>query len=177
MIYTSQELEPQAILHAAQKICAAARTAPKAKGFDALETMVLTGTEKDALADRMDDMAEQFGYAFFHRDADCVRKAGAIVLFGMKESKRGLGAGCGYCHYKDCADCTEHNGVCAFDPLDLGIAIGSAAASAMDERIDSRVFFSAGRVAQEMGIMGKDVTLTQALVLSVSGKSPFFDRK
>lgn len=177
MIYTSQELEQQAILHAAQKICTAARTAPKAKGLDMLETLVLTGAEKDALADRMDDLAEPFGYGFFHRDADCVRKADAIVLFGTKQAHRGLGMGCGYCRHKDCAECAEKGGVCAFDPLDLGIAIGSAAASAMDERIDSRVLFSAGRAALEDNLMGEDVTMAFALVLSVSGKSPFFDRK
>ena len=43
--------------------------------------------------------------------------------------------------------------------------------------MDSRILFSAGRAAMEEKIMGEDVSLVFGLPVSVSGKSPFFDRK
>ena len=64
-----------------------------------------------------------------------------------------------------------------YDPMDVGIALGSAAATAADCRVDSRILFSAGRAALQLGIMGEKVRLIYGLPLSVSGKSPFFDRK
>ena len=53
MRYDSDEMERQAILATAARMCAAARTAPKAKGVDNILTMVLTGEEKKALAEKM----------------------------------------------------------------------------------------------------------------------------
>jgi len=177
MIYKSQTIEEQAVLNAAAKICAAARTAPKGKGLDYIETMVVTAEHKDALADTMQRMGEEFGMGFFLRDAGNIRASGAVVLVGVRENKRALNDICGYCHFKNCADCAEHNGVCAFDAVDLGIALGSAVASAADERVDSRILFSAGRAALEMKLFGEGVTMIFAIPLSISGKSPFFDRK
>ena len=45
MKYTQQTMEEPAALEAAAAMCAAARTAPKAKGVDLLHTMVLTGED------------------------------------------------------------------------------------------------------------------------------------
>ena len=59
----------------------------------------------------------------------------------------------------------------------VGIAIGSAAAAAADARVDNRVMFSVGRAARSLGLLGASVTLVLGIPLSVSGKSPFFDRK
>ena len=56
-------------------------------------------------------------------------------------------------------------------------AVSTAAAAAADARVDCRVLFSAGRAAMELGLMGEDVKMVMALPLSVTGKSPFFDRK
>ena len=103
--------------------------------------------------------------------------ADAVVLFGMEEQRRGLNGGCQYCHFADCADCAEKNGLCAWDAMDVGIAIGSAAAAAADARVDNRVMFSVGRAARSLGLLGTSVTLVLGIPLSVSGKSPFFDRK
>lgn len=46
MKYEAGQMEEQAILETAAKMCAAARTAPKAKGLDRIVTLVLTGAEK-----------------------------------------------------------------------------------------------------------------------------------
>ena len=177
MIYSSKQMEESALLATAAAMCAAARTAPKGKGIDYLETMVLTGEHKDALADTMEKMGNERGIGFFLRDAGNIRTAGAVVLMGMRENKRALNEICGYCHFKNCADCAANNGVCAFDAVDIGIALGSAASAAADERVDSRILFSAGRAALESGIMGEGVSMIFALPISISGKSPFFDRK
>ena len=177
MIYSSDDMEARAVLATAQRMCAAARTAPKAKGVDNLVTLVLTGEDKDRLADEMERMSEPLNYAFFLRDAGNVRQAQALVLIGVREGKRGLNEGCRYCHFENCADCARMGGVCAFDAIDVGIAIGSAVAIAADDRVDNRVLFSAGRAAMELKLLGEGVTMVNAIPLSVKGKSPFFDRK
>ena len=83
MKYEAGQMEEQAILETAAKMCAAARTAPKAKGLDRIVTLVLTGAEKDALADKMHEVANrEFGDtpSTFHRDAENLRAAAAVVL-------------------------------------------------------------------------------------------------
>ena len=177
MFYHSEEMELRAALDAAARVCAAARTAPKARGIDSIRTAVLTDADKDSVADAMERFGAEQGADFFLRDAGTVRAAKVLVLIGIEESQRGLGEICGYCHHSNCAACRENNGVCVYDPVDVGIALGSAAATAADLRMDSRILFSAGRAALEMGIMGENVRQIFGLPLSVTGKSPFFDRK
>ena len=177
MICDSREMEMHAAIEAAARICAAARTAPKACGIDRIHTVVLTDTDKDALAAEMERLGTEHGAAFFVRDADNVRAALAIVLIGIEEGQRGLGELCGYCHHKDCESCRENNGVCVYDPIDVGIALGSAAATAADLRVDSRILYTAGRAAKELGVMGENVSLIYGLPIAITGKSPFFDRK
>ena len=177
MIYSSKDMESRAVLDTAAKICAAARTAPKTRGMDGLVTCVLTGEDKSQLATQMRKLADGLDYAFFNRDADNVDASDAVVLFGMEEVRRGLDAGCQYCHFESCADCTEKDGLCAWDAIDIGIAIGSAAAAAADARVDSRVMFSVGRAAKSLGLLGEKASLVLGLPLSISGKSPFFDRR
>lgn len=177
MIYNSSEMELRAAMSAAERICSAARTAPKAKGWDNIVTLTLTDADKDAVAATMEKLSGEYGMDFLMRDAGNVRAAQVLVLIGIVEGVRGLHDICGYCHYKNCAECKENGGVCVYDPMDVGIALGSAAAAAADCRVDSRILFSAGRAAKEMGIMGENVGMICGLPISISGKSPFFDRK
>ena len=177
MIYHSDAAEMEAVLDTAWRMCAAARTAPKAKGVDHIETMVLVGGDKDRVAAELERLAEPLNYAFFLRDAGNVRAAQALVLIGAREGQRGLNEGCRHCHFDNCADCAAKGGVCVYDPMDLGIAIGSAVAAAADDRVDNRVLFSAGRAAMSLGLMGEDVRMVMGIPLSVKGKNPFFDRK
>lgn len=74
-----------------------------------------------------------------------------------------------------CAENPQEN-PCAINSIDVGIAIGSACSKAADMRIDTRVMFSAGAAAQEMNLL-PGCRQVIALALSVSSKSPFFDRK
>ena len=114
----------------------------------------------------MRNLADELDYAFFNRDADNVDASDAVVLFGMEEVRRGLDAGCQYCHFESCADCTEKDGLCAWDAIDIGIAIGSAAAAAADARVDSRVMFSVGRAAKSLGLLGENAGGASAPMLN-----------
>ena len=179
MIYRSEQMEEQAVLQAAAQMCAAARTAPKAKGIDEICTVVLTGKEKEILAEKMEEIGERdFGANaadWYLRDAQNVKDAQAVVLIGVKKEYRGI-AGCSFCGFDNCGACKQEGGRCAFGYVDLGIALGSAAAVAADAIIDNRIMFSAGKAWMEMGKSLKD-TAWQGIALSAAGKNIFFDRK
>lgn len=177
MLIDSHSAEYTAVLVLAQQMCAAARTAPKARGLDYIKACVVTDEDKEYLADEMEALAKPLNYPFFERDAKNVRLSQAVVLIGTSYQTRGLGDGCGYCNRKNCSECMDDHSVCAYDNLDLGIAIGSAAALASDMHIDSRVMFSVGKAALNLHFLGDDVRVIMGIPLCASGKSPFFDRK
>lgn len=176
MIITSTTAEQEALLSAAKAMCAAARTAPKTKGVDRIDTMILTGEEKDALADNMDQLADALSMGFFHRDAANVRASQAVVLIGCESAPNGLNDACRFCGFENCKASYESGARCFFNTVDLGIAVGSAVSIAADHRIDNRVMFSVGRTAMEMKLMGDKICQILGIPLSLSGKSPFFDR-
>ncbi len=174
MKYEAQHMEGEEALAVARAAAAAARTAPKAKGVDQIVTLVLTGPEKDRLADETLKIGEEKNIPFFVRDAKNLRAAAAVLLVGVKNKARGV-PNCGYCGYPDCAANTTAGGVCAMCVADLGIALGSAASLAADRRADTRIMFSIGKAALGMGLL-PDAAAAFALPVSFSGKSPFFDR-
>lgn len=178
MIYESVQMEQDAVMQTAMRMCAAARTAPKGRGMDHIAAMVLTGAEKDALADKMAEVAaREYGDKpnFIRRDSGNLKAAQAVVLIGVKRASAGLPF-CSYCGFESCAACAEAGGRCAFMFLDLGIAAGSAAGVAARDHVDNRVMFSVGKVVSEMGYPGGENVTWLGIPLSVSGKSPFFDR-
>ena len=177
MIVDSKKAEEQAIMNLAYTICAAIRTAPKGRGIDHLETVILTGEDKQKVADEMRRIGESFGEKgkFFVRDAGNVDKSGAVVLVGAKYEIRGLGGMCCLCGFKDCAECTGAGAACVFTSIDLGIAVGSAVSLAADNRVDNRIMFTMGKAAASLGYLG-EYKLIMGIPLAVLGKSPFFDR-
>lgn len=177
MLYQSDFLENEAVLHTAEKMCAAARTAPKAHGKDTLHTMVLTGDEKEALAQKMEEvsireMGEKMS-TWYGRDAANVRTAQAVVLIGVDNVKRHV-PHCGYCGFRNCTACETAGGSCAFAYIDLGIAVSSAVSTASSDKTDNRIMFSIGKAAAEMGYL--ENVLWLGIPVSVSGKNIFFDR-
>ncbi len=177
MLYTSKQAEQAAVLAVAQEMCAAMRTAPKTQGRDLLDCCVVTGDELAALARAMEELGREHGAAFLLRDADNVRRSGAVVLAGVRNVPHGLDQLCQYCGFESCAACSKAGGECVYGPIDLGIAVGSAVSIAAAHGIDNRVMFSVGRAAMKLGYLGRDYGCMLGIPLSVSGKSPYFDRK
>lgn len=177
MFVVSKNAEEQAVLNLAYGICAAVRTAPKACGIDNLETAILTGEDKENLSAEMRRIGESFGVSggFFVRDAANIDASVAVVLVGAKYEKRGLNNKCNLCGFEDCDSCSEAGASCIFTSLDLGIALGSAVALVSDNRVDNRIMFTVGKAAASLGLLGEH-KLIMGIPLSVSGKSPFFDR-
>ncbi|MEF9918037.1 MAG: DUF2148 domain-containing protein [Eubacterium sp.] len=176
MIYHSKEVEESGILTIAQNMCVAARTAPKTRGIDFLDTCIITGDEKELLAVKMENLADTLEMAFFVRDADCVRKSQAVVLVGSRYTQRGLNEGCQYCNFTNCKDCADHNGVCVYDPIDLGIALSSAVSIAGAAYADSRIMFSVGKAALDLNFLDDSIKIIMGIPISATGKSPYFDR-
>ena len=172
----SKTAEEKAVMDAAYAVCAAVKTAPKAHGINHLDTAILTGEDKDKLAAEMRKISELPDGAFFARDAGNVDKSAAVVLVGAKETTRGLMERCQLCHYENCTACNAANGCCVFTALDLGIALGAAAAMLSDVHIDNRIMFTIGKAAAALGLLGEH-KLIMGIPMSVSGKSPFFDRQ
>lgn len=173
MILNERDGRQDHLFEVAKRMMTAARTAPKAKGIDIVETATVTGEEILVLSNKMKEIAGETGMKFFLRDAENILSAGAIVLIGTRELAQGLN--CGHCGFPTCA--AKPEGVpCALNSIDVGIAIGSACATAADNRVDSRVMFSAGLAAQRLNWL-IDCTCVMAIPISASSKNPFFDRK
>ncbi len=173
MIYNERNTRKEMIVEATRQIMTAARTAPKGKGVDIIEIVALTGDDLLSLATQMRKEGEKRGMMFFLRDAGNIEQADAVILIGTRREP--LGLNCAYCGARTCRE-NPQEAPCAINSIDVGIAIGSACSKAADLRIDSRVMFSAGATAQAMNLL-PDCLQVIALALSVSSKSPFFDRK
>jgi len=178
MLINSKKAEESAILNLAYSVCAAVRTAPKACGVDNLETVILTGDDKDRVTAEMRNIGASLAESgeFFCRDADNADKSGAIVLVGAKYETRGLGEKCKLCGFENCSACEKAGAVCVFTSMDLGIALGSAVSLVADNRIDNRIMFTIGQAAAKLGLLD-EYKLIMGIPLSASGKSIFYDRK
>ena len=173
MILTERESRHEHVLHIARQMMTAARTAPKGKGIDVLEMAMITDEALEKLSKKMQAIAEERGLKFFLRDAENILQAECLIIIGTRECAQGLN--CGHCGYATCY--ARAKGVpCAINSVDVGIAIGSACAMAADLRVDTRVMFSAGLAAQELGWL-PDCKQVFAIPVSASSKNPFFDRK
>lgn len=173
MILNERDTRHEYLLYVAKQIMTAARTAPKGKGIDIIETATITDEEITVLSEKMKEMFQENGMKFFLRDAENILSAEAIILIGTHRQMQGLN--CGHCGFATCAE-KPVEVPCALNSVDLGIAIGSACATAADLRVDSRVMFSAGLAAQRLNWL-IDCKCVMAIPISASSKNPFFDRK
>ncbi len=163
-------------MNVARTMCAAARTAPKARGLDHLSILLLDGDDIKSLAKEMVRIAGKIErYDFFTRDADNILKSNALILIGT--SLKSIGLDCGFCGFGTCSEKELTTNLCVFNSGDLGIAIGSAVALAARNHIDNRVMFSCGYAAMKAGLFDEAVKIAYGIPLSVSGKNIFFDRK
>lgn len=173
MIYNEREIRKDLVMEAARRMASAARTAPKAKGVDILETAIVTGDDIQVLSNELRRIGEERQRMGLLRDADNILKADAILLIGTHLQRMGLN--CGHCGYKPC-EAVPREVPCAFNVMDVGIAIGSACATAADLRMDTRVMYSAGVAAQSLNLLD-GCSCVIAIPVSASSKNPFFDRK
>ncbi|MCD8071619.1 MAG: DUF2148 domain-containing protein [Alistipes sp.] len=174
MLLDEKQARNQTVLDIAGQMMAAARTAPKGKGSDRLEIITVSGEDLGLLAAEMRRYSERSGYKFFLRDAGNVQQSECVVLLGTSLGVMNLN--CGYCGFATCAEKLEYPPVpCAFNPGDLGIALGSAVSVAAERRIDNRIMYSAGRSALDLDWL-PGCRIAYGIVLSCTGKNPFFDR-
>lgn len=176
-ILKEEDIRHQSVKDVAAKMMIAARTAPKAKGRDNLEIIMIDGDDMKRMGAKMSEIAAREDFPSFERDGGNLEKAEVMVLIGTKIQAGGIKF-CGLCGFGDCAGKNEHPDTpCVFNTGDLGIAIGSAVATASDLRVDNRIMYTAGMAALELGIFSPEVKICYGIPLSSTGKSPFFDRK
>ena len=175
MIRTMETAELNAVIHVADLMAAAARTAPKGGGRDKIITLILTGEEKDALASEMHKAAREYEQEFMERDAGNLERSSCVVHIAAKPIPSAINH-CSMCGFENCGEMAKAGANCTITITDLGIAIGSAVSVAANHRIDNRVMYSAGKGAVRMGILPDDVTVCYGIPLSVGSKSIFFDR-
>jgi len=170
------ELESLAVQNVLALMAAAARTAPKTRGIDNVRVIAIDDAASLAsLTERMRQIAQADNRPSFGRDAGNVSVSAAVLAVGVESNAAGLN--CGFCGHPACESLKQDGGVCSFNSIDLGIAVCSAAAVAGRLNIDNRVMYSIGRACVELGWFGPNVKQALGLPLSVTGKSPFFDRK
>ncbi len=173
MIQNERECRHEHLFAVVRQMMTAARTAPKGKGVDIVEIVAIEGEHIEQLSRTMIEMVEEHGMLFFLRDAENILSADYLVLVGTRDCPQGLN--CGYCGFATCAARTA-DVPCALNTVDVGIALGSACATAADLRVDTRVMFSAGAAAERLGYL-EGCRQIYAIAVSASSKNPFFDRK
>lgn len=187
VIVDSGDAEQEAIMQSAYLMSAAAKTAPKACAADSIVTAILTGQEKNSLAELMRKKASEkravSNRKAMLRDALRVQKASAVFLAGIRGGTVPVGSlDCGACGCSSCSNFRSlpksegedfRGPLCAFHLIDLGIALGSAAKVASALNIDNRILYTAGAAARGGGYLEADVIM--GIALSVSAKNIFFD--
>ena len=176
-IINEENNTPESIENIGRKMMIAARTAPKGKGRDTIEVLLITELDIDKLAIRMHEIGDETDTSFFHRDADNLFDCSAILLVGTEIKTLGLNEICQLCGFKNCELKEEHpNTPCVFNTADMNIAIGSAVSIAADHRVDNRVMFSIGKAAIDNKLFKRDIKIAFGIPLSAKSKNPFFDR-
>lgn len=176
-IVFESDIKESALIRTAEKMMTAARTAPKAKGIDNLVISMIQGDTINALSEKLKELVQSGkGPDYFVRDANNILRSNVIVLIGTKIKPIGIKY-CGYCGFKNCEEKLKHPNVpCAINTGDLGIALGSAASVAADERVDNRIMHSVGIAAVDLRLLGEETRIAYGIPLFIGPKNVFFDR-
>ncbi|MFC2092055.1 DUF2148 domain-containing protein [Elusimicrobiota bacterium] len=154
----------------------AATTAPKTRGINNIITKILKDDEVIKLADDMINTGKKTQRPHtFQRDSDSIRSCTCIFIAGTL--KKSLGLDCSFCGYSDCRHADQNSILCSYNSCDLGIAIGSAVATANRFHIDNRIMYTIGYTAVRTNIFDEQVSMALGVPLSATGKNPFFDRR
>jgi uncharacterized ferredoxin-like protein len=186
-ILRSGRIEKDAIKMGASMMAVSARTAPKTRGVDSVQTVILTGEDLEKLAATMEKKVKEKSTELpgFKRDADNVRGSAAVLLIGVSRNPKRIERplNCGGCGFENCKDLLaagKHDGedftgpLCIFQAVDLGIALGSAVKLAGELNIDNRIMYTVGAAAKKLNLLDSDFII--GIPLSAIGKNPYFDR-
>jgi uncharacterized ferredoxin-like protein len=175
--------ELEGVLETAKLMLVSARTAPKTIGVDDVIAMIVYGEEKNAIADKMDKIAEERKIEGFKRDAKNVRESDAVVLIRVR-GENTAGLNCGACGHKNCEELKKvvkrrrqdfTGPICIFKAIDLGIAMGSAVKMASLLNVDNRIMYRIGAAASALNLM-PETAIVMGIPLSAKGKNIYFDR-
>jgi uncharacterized ferredoxin-like protein len=182
-VVEGRALEKQGVLEAAKMMLVSARTAPKTGGVDDVLTCLVDGDELESVAKTMDDIGDERRIDGFHRDAKNVRDSDAVVIIGVRGSKK-YALDCGACGYSTCDEFERADRIegldfigptCLFKALDLGIALGSAVKTAGVLNADNRIMYRIGAAAVRLRML-PEATVIIGIPLSAKGKSIYYDR-
>lgn len=186
--FKSEEMEKEAVRAIAAMMSVGARTAPKARGVDTIETMIIDGEDLQILADAIDDKAKEkppYLSSAYNVDARNIRNSSCVLLIGIggEPTRIEEPMNCDTCGYKSCQqllDARKKRGknsggpICIFQALNLGIALGSAAKLASQLNVDNRMMYTIGEGAKELHLLDSDFII--GIPLSATGKNIYFDR-
>ncbi len=176
-ITNEKSITENSLKEIASKMVVAARTAPKARGIDTIEIKIVGEDSVINLAEKMRHIARESNVSFFERDSGNIINTKVVFLIGTRIQSIGLKK-CGMCGFLSCDEKNEHPLIpCVFNTGDLGIALGSAAAVCMDNRVDNRIMYTIGQAAMELGFFETNIRVAYGIPLSATSKNPFFDRK
>ena len=185
--FKSEQTEQDGVMMVAKLMAVSARTAPKARGIDAVKSMILDGADLEKLAAAMEQITKDKPpyMSSFTRDANNVRNSSCVLLLGVTGDPKKLEEplDCGACGYDNCKQLSrvkkrvkDFGGpVCMFQALDLGIALGSAVKLAGEIGVDNRMMYTIGTAAKKLQLLDSDVII--GIPLSATSKNPYFDRQ
>uniref|UniRef100_A0A7C2VCX1 Ferredoxin n=1 Tax=Ignisphaera aggregans TaxID=334771 RepID=A0A7C2VCX1_9CREN len=160
-----EETIKEAVIHVAKLMVLAAKTAPKAKGVDNIVTRILSSREElEALAKKMEELAQVYNEDRWRRDADNVRRSIAVVIIGCKLVDMGV----------ETPSFWSLDASKVLSIVNLGIALGSAAKIASLLNVDNRIMFTVGVAVQELKLVDADFAI--GIPLSATAKNIYFDR-
>ena len=175
-IQFENEIRHTTVQEVANLMLTAARTAPKGRGRDTLILGKIFGDDLKILADKMYEMSDWNGQKFYARDAANILNSEVVIVLSTRIDPLGM-ENCGNCGLDTCKNKLDYQDApCAFNTVDLGIAVGVAASVAANHHVDNRIMFSAGQAIKELNFLGEEVGPVFCIPLSVSSKSPYFDR-
>ena len=82
VILKETEIIDKTVLEVARKMIVAARTAPKTRGRNTIETLIIKGKDKKPLADQMKQLGKDSGAHYFGRDGENILRR-VIDSFGF----------------------------------------------------------------------------------------------
>jgi uncharacterized ferredoxin-like protein len=183
----------------ADLMAVSACTAPKAGGMDWVRSKTATDEEKQAVCRVMRETGASKGTALsasrgrmgealrmdWASDADAVESSAVLFLVGV-QGRKAVGINCGGCGFPTCAEMLARGPLpregsdfpgpfCIFRIMDLSIAAGSAAKTAIEHNVDNRMMQKVGAAALKLGLLAP-CDLILGLPLSATGKNIYFDR-